>query len=61
MNTGQPKQHSIIDQNISGQIQFDNSNKKFIFPALNISNNFATKDYDAHINTKIDSTINHVF
>ena len=33
MNTGQPKPHSIIDQKISGKIQFDNSNKKFIFPA----------------------------
>ena len=61
MNTRQPKPHSIIDQNIGGKIQFDNSNKKYIFPALNISNNFATIDYDAHINTKIDFTINHVF
>ena len=61
MNTGQPKPHSIIDQNISGKIQFDKSNKKYIFPALNISNNFATIDYDAHINTNIDFTINHVF
>ena len=60
MNTGQPKPYSIIDQNI-GKIQIDNSNKKYIFPALNIANNFATIDYDAHINTKIDFTINHVF
>ena len=61
MNTGQPKPHSIIDQNISGKKQFDSSNKKYIFPALNIANNFATIDYDAHINTKLDFTINHVF
>ena len=61
MNTGQPKPHSIIDQNIGGKIQFDISNKKYTFPALNISNNFATIDYDAHIKTKIDFTINHVF
>ena len=60
MNTGQPKPHSIIDQNNSGKIQFDNSNQKYIIPALNISNSFATTDYDAHINTKIDITINHV-
>ena len=60
MNTGQPKPHSKIDQNISGKIQFDNSYQKYIFPALNMSNNFATIDYDAHINTKIDFTINHV-
>ena len=61
MNTGQPKPHSILDQNLSGKIQFDNSNKKYIFLAINISNNFATIDYDAHINTKLDFTINHVF
>ena len=59
MSTGQSKPHSIIDQNISGKIQFDNSNEKYIFPALNISNNFATIDNDAHINTKIDFTKNH--
>ena len=28
---------------------------------MNISNNLAILDYDAHINTKIDFTINHVF
>ena len=61
MSTGQPKLHSIIDQNISGKIQFDNSNQNKKFPAINISNNFATIVYDAHINTKIDFTINHVF
>ena len=61
MNNGQPRPHSIIDQNISGRIQFDTSNQKYIFPALNVSNNFATLDYDAHIHTKIDFTINHVF
>ena len=61
MNEGQPRPHSIIDQNISGRIQFDTSNQKYIFPALNVSNDFATLDYDAHINTKIDFTINHVF
>ena len=61
INTGQPKPHSNIDQNISGKIQFDNSNKKYKFPALNISNSFATIDYDAHINTKIDFTKYHVF
>ena len=39
----------------------DNSNTKFIFLALNVSNNFATVDYDAHINTKTDYTVNHDF
>ena len=61
MNNGQPRPHSTLDQNISGRIQFDTSNQKFIFPALNISNIFATLGYDAHINTKSDFTINHVF
>ena len=60
MNTGQPKPHSIVDQNISGEIHFDKSNRKYIFPALNISSNFATINYDAHINTKIEFTINYV-
>ena len=61
MHTGQPNPHSKIDEYISGKIVLDTSNNKFIFPALNVSNNFATIDYDAHINTKIDYTINHVF
>ena len=61
MNNGQSRPHSIIDQNIGGKIQFDTSNQKYMFPALNVSNNFATLDYDALINTEIDFTINHVF
>ena len=61
MHTGQPNPHSMIDEYISGKIVLDTSNNKFIFTALNVSNNFATIDYDAHINTKIDYTINHVF
>ena len=61
MHTGQPNPHSMIDEYISGKIVLDTSNNKFIFPALNVSNNFATIDYDAHINTKFDYTINHVF
>ena len=61
MNTGLPKPHSIIDQTISGNIEYDDSNKRYIFLALNISKNFATLDYDAHLNTKIDFTIKHVF
>ena len=61
MNNGQPRPHTIIDQNICGRIQFDTSNQNYVFPALNVSNNFATLDYNAHINTKNDFTINHVF
>ena len=51
----------MIDEYISGKIVLDNSNNKFVFSALNVSNSFATIDYDAHINTKIDYTVNHVF
>ena len=58
MHTGQPNPHSMIDECISGKKVLDTSNNKFIFPALNNSNNFATIDYEAHINTKIDYTIN---
>ena len=34
---------------------------KLLFPALNSSSNFATIDYEAHINTKLDYSKNHVF
>ena len=61
MHTGQPNPSSIINDYISGKIVLNNSNNKYVFSALNVSNNFATIDYDAHINTKIDYTINHVF
>ena len=61
MHTGQPNPHSMIDEYISGKIVIDTSNNKFVFPPLKVSNNFATIDYDAHINTQIDYTINHVF
>ena len=61
MHPGQPNPHSMIDEYISGKIVIDNLNNKFVFPELNVSNNFATDDYDAHINTKIVYTNNHVF
>ena len=61
MHKGQRDPHSMIDEYFSGKIVLDTSNSKFKFPALIVSNNFATIDYDAHINTKIDYTINHVF
>ena len=61
MHTGQPNPHSMTDEYNSSKIVLDNSNNKFVFPALNFSNNFATIDDDAHINTNIDYTINHVF
>ena len=61
MHTGQPNPSSKINEYISGKIVLNNSNNKYVFPALNVSNNFATRDYDAHINTKTDYIINHLF
>ena len=61
MHTGQPNPQSMNNEDISGKIVLDSFKNKLIFPALNISNNFATIDYDAHINKKIDYTTNHAF
>ena len=61
MHTGQPNPQSIINENISGKIVMNTSNNNYIFPALNVSNHFATIDHDAHINTKIDYIKNHSF
>ena len=51
MHTGQPNPSSIINEYVSGKIVLNSSNNKYVFPALNISKNFATIDSDAHINT----------
>ena len=61
MHTGQPNPQSIINESISGEIVLYSTTKHYVFPALNVSNNFATIDYNAHIITKSDYTINHVF
>ena len=61
MHTRQPNPQYRIKEYISGRIVLNNSNNKCMFPALNVSNNFATIDYDAHYFTKIDYTINQVF
>ena len=60
MHTGQPDPSSKIHEHITAKLKHNNSNNKYIFPVLNVSNNLATIDYDAHVNTKIDYTINHV-
>ena len=36
MHTGQPNPTSIINENISGKIVLNNSNNKYIFPALTV-------------------------
>ena len=67
MHTGKPnplqlpqneQYNQLSSQLISGKLIHTQNN--FLFPALNSSNNFATIDYEAHINTKIDYSINHV-
>ena len=61
MHTGQSHPQSMPNEITSGKIVLNNSKNKFISRALNVSKSFATIDFDAHINTKIDYTINHVF
>ena len=52
MHTGQPNSQSMINKSISGRTVLDPTTKHYNFPALNVSNIFATIDNDAHINTK---------
>ena len=54
MHTGQSSPQSTNIEYISGKIVF-------IFPALNVLNDFATINYDAIINTQFDYTIKHDF
>ena len=55
MHTGQPKPHSMITEDITKRI-LDTATQYYVFPALKESNNVATIDYDADINTKTDYT-----
>ena len=48
MHTGQPNPQSIISEYISVKVVINNLNNKFLFPALNISKNFATIDFNEH-------------
>ena len=61
MHTGHPNPQSINNEYISGKIVINNSINNFMFPAVNVSNNFATIDYEAHIITKTDYTIKQFF
>ena len=60
MHKGQITSQSMVNECISGKIVLDTTTQHYVFPSLNVSNNFATIDYGAYINTKIDFTINHV-
>ena len=58
MHTGQLNSHSVITKYVSGKLILDPHSKKYVFPALNVSNHFQSMiDYDAHNITKIDYTI----
>ena len=61
MHTGQLNTQSVINEVISEKLVFDTNKNKYVFPALNVPNIFAIIDYDAHVNTKVDYAINHVF
>ena len=61
MHTVKPNPQPIIIEYISCKLVLDYTTKHYVFLALNVSNNFATNDYDAHINIKVNYTINHVF
>ena len=50
--------NQLATQLFSGKLIHTQDN--LLFPALNSSNNFANIDKEAHINTKIDNSINHV-
>ena len=58
MHTGQPSPQSIVNEYISAKTVLDTSKKNNFFPALNVSNNNATTDYDAQLKTKTDYTFN---
>ena len=51
----------VLNKYISGKLVLDPHKNYYVFPAQNVSNNFATIDYEGHINTKTVYTINHVF
>ena len=61
MHTGQPYPQSVLNEYFSGKIVLVPTTKHYVFPALSVSNKFATIDYDAHINTKRDYHINYIF
>ena len=58
MHRGKPNPHFVTIEYVPGQNVSYSNKKTHVFPALNVSTNFATIGYDAHINTKIDCTSN---
>ena len=52
MHSGLPNPHLVTNEYPSGKLVLDPHQKQYVFPALNVSNKFATIDYDDQINTK---------
>ena len=49
----------LSTQHFSGKLV--HTQNKLLFPALNYSDNFATIDFESHINTKNNYSFNHIF
>ena len=52
---------SFTQSSMSSPLVFDSVKNTTFFHSLNDSNNFGTVDYDAHTNTNIEDSINHIF
>ena len=64
MHTGKRNPLHLPHNQLNTQLnsgKLKHTQDKIHFPALNSSYNFATIDYEAHINSKSDCFINHVF
>ena len=49
MHTEQSNPQSVINEYLSGKVVLHYKTKHYVFPALNVSNNFPIIDYDATI------------
>ena len=57
-----PEQDEQISQeSMTSSLVFNTLLNRYSFPPLNNSNSFDVVDYDDHVSTKIDFSINHVF
>ena len=56
MHTVQPNPRSVINEYVSGKIVLDTTKNKYVFPGVNVSNNFATIDFTLPLPT---STLPH--
>ena len=59
--TWQLNPQSTFNEYITGNLVLNTSNNQYVFSALDASNKIATNEYDAHLNVKIEYTINNAF